>query len=1059
MQKFTRSLFAVGAVLGLAACGDDVSVTPPQEPLPAGIASVTVAPASVSIAVGESVALTASVATTQGTGSPATTVTWSSATPAIATVNATGVVTGVAAGTTTIRATSTADAGKVGAAAVTVRASVVRSVSVTPSSLALGAGQTVTAVATVDRDAGVAGTVTWASNATSVATVNASGLITAVAPGTAVITATSTADATKSAAIAVTVTALPQAVTSLTVAPTTASIAVNNTLAIVATAQVATGATAPVISYSTSNAGVATVNASGLVTAVTPGTAIITTKAKSTVTVGAATRTDSLLATTTITVGARASVSIASITQGNLPVNLAGVNGQIEANLNLNPGAEVVEKVEVYVNNTLAASQVYGVNGAPTAPVQLSINTAQFDANYVPNYLNGPATVVAKIYPAGASTPTASNTVQFTLTNADVVYFNATVDDGPAGLDHTGNSAVDGAGAKWWKGGFKFQAHPVSYSGQIASITYNSSTGEAKTGTGTPYAATFTMATIEGAQNITNALTVTYNAGYTLSAPPTAFMTAATPGYVPGKPVYATVSTNEDNVAPAIAVGNVAYNDNFDQQWVSASYSFAQDFGITDGGVGPNASTYTYLVYDAVTPACAGASVTTGNDLAETNSSNGTPDGYQLCAKASDLLGNAATSGATNYFGVDKVAPTVRAAGSTLATPAILGTVASASVSSVVNTTIYSIAAPFTATDVWGLEGIDTRSGFNQNVVAGFPAVQSMTLFNVANNPAASILCGFTGAMGTLLSDNFVRTPESAFDCGTAAPGYYTYSGHIVDRAGNASLSVDRNFAVDQYAPPVLSAILPASVNYVAGQPAAFNIYGTDDLEIIEADLTVTYPGFPVGVTYPLNAVSGAARWDALLNNTVTASSLSIGSWLGRVDMTCSAAAAPYAGCAAVDGITTVSAEYNNVGGATNDEKNPTGIAAVAYDVGSNASAPVSQALSSLITNDVAEQWSAADIITFKVTSTAGPIVVEHKSTTSISVPYFSAVALARIDGSGNAVICGVFPAAVRTDQGLNRFWTYTTAKPTTGPCFTAAGNWHAIGLKNNAALVTNGAP
>jgi len=180
MQKFTRSLFAVGAVLGLAACGDDVSVTPPQEPLPAGIASVTVAPASVTIAIGEKVILTASVATTQGTGTPVTTVAWTSANATIASVSATGEVTGVAAGTTTIRATSTADAGKVGAAAVTVRALQVQSVSVQPQSLSLVVGATATAAATVNRDAGAVGTVTWATNNATVASVNATtGVITA----------------------------------------------------------------------------------------------------------------------------------------------------------------------------------------------------------------------------------------------------------------------------------------------------------------------------------------------------------------------------------------------------------------------------------------------------------------------------------------------------------------------------------------------------------------------------------------------------------------------------------------------------------------------------------------------------------------------------------------------------------------------------------------------------------------------------------------------------------------------------------------------------------------
>ena len=190
MQKFTRSLFAVGAVLGLAACGDDISVTPPTPPPASTVSGVTVVPASITIATGEKVILTASVTTTQGTGSPATTVTWTSANAAIASVSASGEVTGVTVGTTTIRATSTADVGKVGAAAVTVRSPAVRGVTVTPSALALQIGQSATAVATVDRDVGAIAGVTWTTNAPAIATVDSTGKIVAVSAGTAVITAT-----------------------------------------------------------------------------------------------------------------------------------------------------------------------------------------------------------------------------------------------------------------------------------------------------------------------------------------------------------------------------------------------------------------------------------------------------------------------------------------------------------------------------------------------------------------------------------------------------------------------------------------------------------------------------------------------------------------------------------------------------------------------------------------------------------------------------------------------------------------------------------------------------
>jgi Bacterial Ig-like domain (group 2) len=84
----------------------------------------------------------------------------------------------------------------------------VHSVTITPSTVTLGAGQSVTLVATVDADAGVARTVTWTSTNTAIATVSATGTVTASATGsgTVAIQATSTADPTVSGAASVVVT-------------------------------------------------------------------------------------------------------------------------------------------------------------------------------------------------------------------------------------------------------------------------------------------------------------------------------------------------------------------------------------------------------------------------------------------------------------------------------------------------------------------------------------------------------------------------------------------------------------------------------------------------------------------------------------------------------------------------------------------------------------------------------------------------------------------------------------------------------------------------------------
>jgi hypothetical protein len=88
-------------------------------PRPA-VASVTVAPASATLAVGQTVQLTATPRDSSGAPLVGRSVTWSSGNPAVATVSAAGLVTAAGAGATTITATSE---GRSGTASVTVAAS------------------------------------------------------------------------------------------------------------------------------------------------------------------------------------------------------------------------------------------------------------------------------------------------------------------------------------------------------------------------------------------------------------------------------------------------------------------------------------------------------------------------------------------------------------------------------------------------------------------------------------------------------------------------------------------------------------------------------------------------------------------------------------------------------------------------------------------------------------------------------------------------------------------------------------------------------------------------
>src|SRR3954469_952482 len=131
MQRVVRStLVGLLTLAGLTACGDKVTV-PPQTSNAAGtvVHSVTVSPSSLpNLKVGDKVTLAASVDADAGVSDR--TVTWSSSNTAVATVDASGLVTAVAGGNATIVAKSKADPNVSGAAVVTVAQSVAATVTI-----------------------------------------------------------------------------------------------------------------------------------------------------------------------------------------------------------------------------------------------------------------------------------------------------------------------------------------------------------------------------------------------------------------------------------------------------------------------------------------------------------------------------------------------------------------------------------------------------------------------------------------------------------------------------------------------------------------------------------------------------------------------------------------------------------------------------------------------------------------------------------------------------------------------------------------------------------------
>ena len=147
-------------------------------------------------------------------------------------------------------------------------------VALSPSTLNLKEDETGTLTATVEPSNATNKNVTWESSNTSVATVDASGLVTAVSAGTATITVT-TEDGDKTATCEVTVTAATVSVTGVTLNKTSTSLYVGDTETLTATVE-PSDATDKNVTWSSDNEGVATVDATGKVTAVSAGTATIT---------------------------------------------------------------------------------------------------------------------------------------------------------------------------------------------------------------------------------------------------------------------------------------------------------------------------------------------------------------------------------------------------------------------------------------------------------------------------------------------------------------------------------------------------------------------------------------------------------------------------------------------------------------------------------------------------------------------------------------------------------------------------------------------------------------
>ena len=239
-------------------------------------ASIGVSTPNVAVTLGQTAQLTAQVKDASGNVIPNRVVTWSSASPTIATITVAGQVTGLAAGSATV--TATAD-GLSANAIVTVTSVPAATVTVTPGPSHLAPGGSLS-FAAVARDA--AGNVlpnrvaTWSSSNPTVATMSANGTVTAVSAGTATVTATID-NAVGTAQVTVDPATVTVPVASVAVALGASTLSAGQTTQATATVRDAAGnvLTGRAVSWSSADPSLATVSANGVVTAVAAGSATI----------------------------------------------------------------------------------------------------------------------------------------------------------------------------------------------------------------------------------------------------------------------------------------------------------------------------------------------------------------------------------------------------------------------------------------------------------------------------------------------------------------------------------------------------------------------------------------------------------------------------------------------------------------------------------------------------------------------------------------------------------------------------------------------------------------
>ncbi len=334
----------------IQAASEGVSTTILVTVNPVPVASIRITPSSVILRITQTVQLTAQAFDAQGRPLSNRKFTWISGVPNVASVNQQGEVTAVGNGTSPIFA---AAEGISAFATISVSNVPVFSVQIVPPSVSLQQGTSAT-LSAVTRDSSgsilTGRVVTWSSNNEPVAVVSSFGRVTAVATGTATVSATSEGVVAQAL---VTVSSVPVATVQVT--PVNPSLNVNGTLGMTATMRDASGniLTGRPVTWATANSNIATVDNAGVVTANATGSTTVSATS------------EGQTGSTTITV---ATVPVANVTvTPNAPQLFPNDQLQLTAIARDASGNQLFGRPVTWNSNNAGVATVDGSSGLVTA--------------------------------------------------------------------------------------------------------------------------------------------------------------------------------------------------------------------------------------------------------------------------------------------------------------------------------------------------------------------------------------------------------------------------------------------------------------------------------------------------------------------------------------------------------------------------------------------------------------------------------------------------------------------------------------------------------------------